>query len=280
MRLVRMAMCAAIAMSAFGAEEAQQIDPFGPFSWRTGLFDVIQAARLVDPGAQLVWRDDSKPGIEPLPISGISSITDLRDVLHDLLGKEYPTLFEELLNKRRGGARTYSIPGGAEQTYLMHTSMELTITDSIHIADVPFSLVAKLSLAPGFALVSPDSVVTDSSGRLAFPLVLTEVSMSSWSPLLDERQPQINKLLWDKYGHLESNPESNARISDDHARFGGRLLDARGNILTVKSNRGGGMFLKYSSYGVIEEMADAYRAFLVKEEAKAHAGAEDLSSEL
>ena len=131
-------------------------------------------------------------------------------------------------------------------------------------------------------MVSPEKVVTESSGRFTFPLVLTSVELGTSSPLLREGIADIYGLLAEKYGMLDHRPVRGKDLVGGRDGMTGMIsaVDDHGNRLSVSSDRNG-MFISYDDYNVKPQMEEVYETFVVEEEArKLDATRTDRSAEL
>ena len=268
--------------AAAGAE--QTIEPFGSFTWRSGLYEVIRAADSMEAEVQLWWR------LKSIPIPDGIEESDLPDLLHTMAMKGKDSAFRltddnlrsaDLRRRTLDGIMEYSSPSGPILSFA-ETKMAVVVKDGVFISGVPFSLTAMLSMLPGFGVDSPEKTVTESSGRFTFPLVLTSVELGTSSPLLREGIADIYGLLAEKYpvDGVDGPVRGEDFLRGPYGMKGMFTADDdHGNRLSASSDRNG-MFISYDDYAVEREMKKVYEDFIVEEEAKKHASRTDRSAEL
>lgn len=234
---------------------------------------MIQAAQTIEGGKPLLyWK------LQTEPVSNVTAHSELPELLHKLGMKARSSLFEDR-ERKPGGVREFLGPDGSYDT-VPEAPIALGIHEGLTILGVPFELSATFVVSPGFALLYPEKVVAEASGRYVLPLVLRRVTLATASPALPDKLPAIHALLAEKYGHLAGMASRLRRDSSPtigkRGRF--RAYDQHGNEVQAGWDPQSMSISYYSD--IAAEMEQVYQEFLVEEEAKRHATKPDLSGQL
>lgn len=179
------------------------IKPFGSLDWGDGLLDVIKKVSLIEGLEKMDFRLQSE--WTAVPVKGVTNLSEFAELLLPVLEKEVPLAFgpgkrDEKTLKR--SLESWIDMESREHTYLqMGSPYELTV-EPILIEGVPFTMVINFRENKGFALKYPEKVIRIKGSTIEFPLMLTEVTLSSTSKLLKEKAKSISARLVAKYGEL------------------------------------------------------------------------------
>ena len=129
------------------AEPTETIEPFGGFSWGSGLYEVMRATSM-EGEILLAWRNTS------IPVPERFAESDLPDLLHKLAMKGKDSAFrltDADLRRRSDDLRRHSVSGIMEFSSrsgpilaFAETHIFVVVKEGVVISGVPFSLSATL----------------------------------------------------------------------------------------------------------------------------------------
>ena len=255
---------------ALGLPVGADISPFGEFEWGDDLYEAIEAARQMGGEPTIRLRSG---GTAFVSTEGITR-ERLPDLLSALIRKTIPRMYEDPRTHERLSA-TIPMPNG-EITILSNHSTGHVRATRVPIQGVPYDVSVALEQSGGYAMLRPESVYADSTGRYSFPLFLSRVTLSSRSPTLRERIVEINRMLYDKYRQYDDPNDATLFLWRDGLILDGRVSDDRNNELRIESSPEKSIIVYSLSNDVWKETRAAYLRFLGSLDA-AHG---DMSSEL
>lgn len=184
---------------------AQEIEPFGSFQWSNGLNEVVEELNAMGVDAVVAGR-------EPFTLEADTPI-----------GQQ----LEEKLREKLDGKLAFSIrdfiTASGETARYYNESIRFE-ADGISIYGIPFSMVITLSPFPGFAVEHPEKALKAPETGVYFAHVLTDITLSTTSPTIEENGRKIFEALAEKY------PEGNNgyRVNDSGVQAGRFLISNPG----------------------------------------------------
>lgn len=257
------------AMAAEVPSEGTQelIEPFGGIKWNDSLMQLIGKLSAIKGVNHIVLHLSN----ENVDVRNVAKKAELEKRLSGLMLKYNSRIFKDL----QPMTEQYTGKSGAKRKYILLTPQ---ITASPIVIDgVAFDLKVKFAYAPGLEVVSPDAVLIEKTGGHAFPLVISEVSLTSSAAGLASRYQNIANLIETKYRKFD--PEAARLVLKPDSGISGSVYDDDGNALNVRISSREASFI-YVSEKYQTQLAESYRKYLAEGELKANSGKADMGAGL
>ena len=209
---------------------------------------IAQAVKPMQPFGGILWTDDfievaekvKKMGVESLaikisrdtmPIKGDINKKNISNLIGKVLEKHSPKHFKkEWKNRVAYTLGKYKDQNG--NTKLVVNKNYSIIASPIIISGVPFEIEIVFSPAYGLVVDKKDSILVEPKMGYTFPLIISDIILSSESAVLATKYKDINKIIQKKYSGY------------DLGRFGWRRSGAGGG--TIVDHKGGELFVSSS----------------------------------
>lgn len=256
-----------------GAQEtattiSQEIfEPFGGIKWEDGLFQLVSKLKTFN-GIEAITFSLSDNDIS---LKNIKNKDELLKKLSELLDKYSPGYY-----KAGSIILAESYTGANGKTRRRVLNPPVLIASPVMVAGVPFSLKVNFDYAPGLEVSNFEAVPIEKRGGYAFPLVITKITLDSFSETLVDSSKNVVQVVESKYRKYD--PENNVLIFNDVSKsLEGGLFDKVGRGIWVSINPSNAT-ISYSSEVYNKQLAEVYRTFLAERERKTNAGKTDMGA--